>query len=145
MAFFFFFDKDIAIENFSRGFNAFLDRKNLKVKTVSKELNLSYSAVSFWKNGRGFPDFQTLSKLFEMGMTLKEMFGERLANIIIENGFAMNDDCFDSTEFREAKLDLLNDQKNKSPVAGGERLDGIENEIRELKAEIENLKNQKNK
>ena len=38
-----------------------------------------------WKTGRGFPEFLKLCKLFEMGMTLKEMFGEKLANTINDN------------------------------------------------------------
>ncbi|MBP5447509.1 MAG: hypothetical protein J6X95_05345, partial [Treponema sp.] len=84
MGFFFFFDKSEALANFSSGFNAFLLRKNLKVPAVAKDLGLNTSSVYVWKSGRGFTDFQTLFKLFEMGMTLKEMFGERLA-LTIEN------------------------------------------------------------
>ncbi len=91
MGFFFFFDKSEALANFSSGFNAFLLRKNLKVPAVAKDLGLNTSSVYVWKSGRGFPDFQTLFKLFEMGMTLKEMFGERLALTIENSGDLFND------------------------------------------------------
>lgn len=87
--FFFFFDKETALSDFSKGFNSFLERKRLKVPAVAKELCLKRGSVYTWKAGRGFPEFQTLFKLFEMGMTLEEMFGERLAKVIEENsGFS---------------------------------------------------------
>lgn len=87
--FFFFFDKETALNDFAKGFNSFLQRKKLKSADIAKELDLKGSSISTWKNGRGFPEFQTLFKLFEMGMTLEEMFGERLAKVIEENsGFS---------------------------------------------------------
>lgn len=79
------FDKETALSDFSKGFNSFLERKRLKVPAVAKELCLKRGSVYTWKAGRGFPEFQTLFKLFEMGMTLEEMFGERLAKVIEEN------------------------------------------------------------
>lgn len=79
------FDKETALSDFSKGFNSFLLRKKLKSADIAKELDVESSSVSTWKNGRGFPEFTRLFKLFEMGMTLEEMFGERLAKVIEEN------------------------------------------------------------
>lgn len=91
------FDKETALSDFSKGFNSFLERKRLKVPAVAKELCLKRGSVYTWKAGRGFPEFQTLFKLFEMGMTLEEMFGERLAKVIEENsGLELSDEKVES-------------------------------------------------
>ena len=50
--------------------------------------NLTHAAVSSWKNGKGFPDFIMLVRLFAAGMTLKEIFGENLAFPILENSLS---------------------------------------------------------
>ncbi|MBR2197613.1 MAG: helix-turn-helix transcriptional regulator [Fibrobacter sp.] len=141
MAFFFFFDKDKALENFSRGFNAFLSRKNLKVKTVSEDLGLSYSAVSFWKNGRGFPDFTTLSKLFEMGMTLDEMFGEKLASEILlnqEKESLEKNELLKTQAMLSSQLETL--QLSPHPKLEGKKHD-IAKELEEIKARLDRIEN----
>lgn len=91
------FDKETALSDFSKGFNSFLLRKKLKSADIAKELDVKSSSVSTWKNGRGFPEFTRLFKLFEMGMTLEEMFGERLAKVIEENsGLELSDEKVES-------------------------------------------------
>lgn len=77
------FDKEKALENFSRGFEQFTYRNKIKPIEIAKDFGLTHAAVSSWKNGKGFPDFQTLYKLFDMGMTIKEVFGEKFGSVII--------------------------------------------------------------
>ena len=79
------FDKDKALENFSRGFEQFTYRKKLKPIDIAKDFGLTHAAVSSWKNGKGFPDFQTLYKLLEIGMTIKEVFGEKFGSVVIDS------------------------------------------------------------
>ena len=84
------FDKKEALETFSNGFQRFLNRTGLKVKDIAKELGVTDSAVSSWKYGRAFPDYPKIFKLLEMGMTLDEMFGikiaktERMNRLVVE-------------------------------------------------------------
>ena len=70
---------------FSKGFSDFLYRRKLKIADIARMFNLTHAAVSSWKNGKGFPDFIMLVRLFAAGMTLKEMFGENLALPFLEN------------------------------------------------------------
>ena len=75
------FDKEKALQYFASGFNSFLERKHIKAPDIAKEIGLKRSSVYTWKAGRGFPDFQTLSKLLLMGMTTKEVFGDEIEKI----------------------------------------------------------------
>ena len=78
-------DKREILNNFSSGFQNFLYRKKWKSADVAKKFNLTHGAVSSWKNGKGFPDFITLLKLFCAGMTLNEVFGDVLGACFFEN------------------------------------------------------------
>lgn len=150
--FFFFFDKETALNDFAKGFNSFLQRKKLKSADIAKELNLKGSSISTWKNGRGFPEFQTLFKLFEMGMTLKEMFGERLAKVIEDNsGFSGRVSELEKViEAQREKIEILertlpHGERLKDPefingvkenLENLERIERLEKELNEIKAEI---------
>lgn len=79
------FDKEKALENFSRGFEQFTYRNKIKPIEVAKDFGLTHAAVSSWKNGKGFPDFQTLYKLFCMGMTIREVFGNDFGLFILNS------------------------------------------------------------
>lgn len=68
--------KEELLKNFSIGFSKFIHRRKLKVSDVANKFGLTHSAVSSWKNGNGFPDFLSLSKLLFCGMTLNEIFGD---------------------------------------------------------------------
>lgn len=84
------FDKKEALETFSNGFQRFLNRTGLKVKDIASAFDLTKAAVSSWKNGVSFPDYPKIFKLLEMGMTLDEMFGikiaktERMNRLVVE-------------------------------------------------------------
>lgn len=72
-------------ESFSKGFNNFLSRKELKVLDVAEKTGMKQSTVSCWKTKRSLPDFEKITNLFEMGMTIHEIFGDELGEKIISN------------------------------------------------------------
>jgi transcriptional regulator with XRE-family HTH domain len=96
------------LEKFSKGFSDFLHRRKIKVADVARMFNLSHPAVSSWKNGKGFPDFITLVRLFYAGMNLNEVFGNELKASIIKNSLSLDD-----LNFKDATIEdfekMLND------------------------------------
>ena len=90
-------------EIFGAGFSSFLERKRLKITELSNTLKMSHSTVSCWKIKKAFPDFTKIAALFEMGMTLQEMFGEDLGNKIIENSIGLYGNDETKTLFNEIK------------------------------------------
>lgn len=103
------FDKKKALENFSRGFEQFTYRNKIKPIEVAKDFGLTHAAVSAWKNGKGFPDFQTLYKLFCMGMTIREVFGDE-----IEKTERMNRLIVETEEMKKSFFSLLQNQDEQS-------------------------------
>ena len=75
---------------FSFGFKKFMERKKIRTQDVAKELGVTCSAVSFWKNGKGFPDFIKLYNLLQLGMTTDEMFGDANTTLSKENEPKLN-------------------------------------------------------
>lgn len=81
--------RDTCLYLFAVGFEKFLSRVRKEPKEISKELNTTVAAVSAWKTGKNFPSFDKIVELIKLGMTLEEIFGERLAKVIEENsGFS---------------------------------------------------------
>lgn len=126
------FDKKEALETFSKGFNSFLERKKTKVPKVAKEVGLKNSSVYTWKAGRGFPDFQALFKLFKMGMTLRELFGDE-----IEKTERMNRLIVETEEMKKSFLSLLQNQDEQSRKIE----ESLKKQIIENEKEIANLIN----
>lgn len=79
------FEKELQ-ENFSSGFNSFLEKNRLRVVDVARFTGLTSSAVSAWKNGKGCPDYKTLCKLVIYGMSIEEMFNPIIGKQAIDNG-----------------------------------------------------------
>lgn len=78
------FEKELQ-ENFSSGFNSFLERSRLRVVDIARFTGLTSSAVSAWKNGKGFPDYKTLCKLVIYGMSIEEIFNHVIGKQATEN------------------------------------------------------------
>lgn len=93
-------------ENFSKGFNSFLSRKELKVLEIAEQTGMNQSTVSCWKTKRSLPDFDKIAKLFEMGMTIHEMFGEKLGDEIVKN--TINNKGF--TDLSEKQAEIFQEQ-----------------------------------
>lgn len=128
------FDKESSLDYFSKGFNSFLERKKTKVPKVAKEVGLKNSSVYTWKAGRGFPDFQALFKLFKMGMTLRELFGDE-----IEKTERMNRLIVETEEMKKSFLSLLQNQDEQSSENEAllkARIIENEKEIAHLKMEL---------
>ena len=122
-------EKTELLKLFSVGFSHFLHRRNLKPADVAKKFNLTHAAVSSWKNGKGFPDFITLFKLFAAGMTLKEMFGEDLGFLFAQNSLV---------DFPQI---INNERKDREKFATMEDLDKMQKSIIGfLEKRFENLK-----
>lgn len=79
------FNKETALENFSKGFNSFFERKGLRTQDIAKELDVTDSAVSSWKYGRAFPDFPKFLRLVELGLSPFEIMDESLEKIARTN------------------------------------------------------------
>ena len=152
--FFFYFTRDNALENFSNGFNNFLSRKKLKPSDIAKELELKNSSVSMWKTGRGFPEFSKLCKLFEMGMTFKEMFGERLANQINENEKNAEKNAFSLMDENKKMFDNLKNELDekahkiedlekelKAAKDNGQKIELMQKELEKLKKDFQHTQN----
>lgn len=76
--------KDIFLDQFSKGFKNFLERKKLTTRDIAKILNITDSSVSSWKYGRAFPDFPNLIRLFMIGLSPFEIMdrtSEKIARI----------------------------------------------------------------
>jgi predicted transcriptional regulator len=62
--------------NISDGIKKFRDRMRFKTQTdLAKALNLDQTNISNWEGGKSFPSFQVTGQLFDMGITVEELFG----------------------------------------------------------------------
>lgn len=62
----------------------FMARNNWSQYDLADRLGVTRSKVSGWCAGYRYPDFETLVKFFEIGMTLNEAFGDDLEAIILK-------------------------------------------------------------
>lgn len=83
-------ETSILLQVFSFGFKKFMERKKIRTRDVAKELGVTCSAVSSWKQGRCFPDFIKLYNLLQLGMTTDEMFGDANTTMSKENEPKLN-------------------------------------------------------
>jgi len=66
----------MGIEKTKDGIRKFRDKKRFSTQTALAEiLKISPQNVSMWEAGKGFPSFQIAEKLFELGITVEELFG----------------------------------------------------------------------
>ncbi|SHL05324.1 helix-turn-helix transcriptional regulator [Fibrobacter sp. UWH4] len=56
--------------------NKFLIRKGWDRKELAKELGFEVTTIGNWCAKKSTPNYSTLVKLINLGMTLEEMFGE---------------------------------------------------------------------
>jgi len=105
--------RDTCLYLFAVGFEKFLSRVRKDPKEISKELNTTVAAVSAWKTGKNFPSFDKIVELIKLGMTLEEIFGERLAKVIEENsGFSGRVAELEKTiESQRKQIELLENVK----------------------------------
>lgn len=62
----------------------FMNRNNWSQYDLAREIGVSRSKVSGWCAGYRQPDYETLCKFLEKGMTLNEAFGPELEEIILK-------------------------------------------------------------
>jgi len=137
------FDKMEALETFSNGFQHFLDRTGLKIKDVASAFDLTKAAVSSWKNGVSFPDYPKIFKLLEMGMTLDEMFGikiaktEKMNRLIVETEEIKNHlSLWKKSSFSATSVEIPDEQSRKIEESLNTKIIENENEIAHLKMEL---------
>lgn len=143
----FLFDKEKALKDFSTGFNSFLDRNHIKAPDVAQEMGLKRSTVYTWKAGRGFPDFQTISKLLGMGMTMREMFGDELDKIekiseleIETKGITEHLLTWQMASFSASSIDMPEDHAKEIENSLNKKIGDNKKEIERLKMELELLR-----
>lgn len=95
------------MDSFKNGINEFKTRCNFTLKELGEKLGVSGGLVGNWCQGRGVPSFDLVKKLFCLGMTLKEMFGDSFPNIGFENSDFVENSC-KSTSIQDVEKFLLN-------------------------------------
>lgn len=79
----------------------FIDREGtaLDIRTqeeLARVLGVSDQTVSNWVKGKSFPTHQMEDRLFRMGMTVEELFGADIWDIVREKAKAeLSDEMFD--------------------------------------------------
>lgn len=140
-------DKEKALEIFSKGFDLFLSRNGLKPKDIAEKFDLTKAAVSSWKNGVSFPDFPKILRLLEMGMTLKEMFGdeidkiEKISELEIENREITNHiSTWKNSSFSPSAVEIPEDHVKEIEESLNKKIGDNKKEIERLKMELDLLR-----
>lgn len=94
-------------------FDGFIARTGRKRKGVASELGLKESTVGNWCTGTSTPNYATIVKLVQLGMTAQELFGKELGNLLVENScnVAQIPPKFDTPEFRRGLERVIADMK----------------------------------
>lgn len=66
-------------------FQSFLGRKKMKQREAADILGCSMGFVGMMASGKSKPSYETIIKLIDAGITVRELFGEEYAAKIIEN------------------------------------------------------------
>ena len=62
--------------------NSFLNRKGWKQRELAQRLNIGTSTVGMWCTGKSTPSYDVILQLFKLGVTIKELFGEEVDNLV---------------------------------------------------------------
>lgn len=65
--------------------NLFLRRMNWGQKDLAERLEIGTSTVGMWCLGKSTPSYAVIEKLFRLGITPRELFGEEIDEIIKES------------------------------------------------------------
>ena len=91
--------------------NSFINRKGWKQRELAQRLNIGTSTVGMWCTGQSTPSYGVILKLIELGMTMEELFGSNVSEMLMENSVNLNQSktgtIFDSPEFRESVEKIL--------------------------------------
>lgn len=77
--------RDEAKKIFSAGFEHFLTRNSLTQEAAGALFDCSKANVNKIKSGKSLPSIESLFSLVEAGMTLEEIFGEKLARKLYDS------------------------------------------------------------
>jgi transcriptional regulator with XRE-family HTH domain len=106
----------------SEGIKIFRDRERFNTQTdLAKTLEIKPGNVSLWEAGSGYPSFLVAKKLFELGITVEELFGIEYAkkHNLIKDKDSKEDELdlmlkdWKKIESRIEALEALNDFDNK--------------------------------
>ena len=64
--------------------NLFLRRMNWGQKDLAERIEIGTSTVGMWCLGKSTPSYAVIEKLFRLGITPRELFGEEIDEIIKE-------------------------------------------------------------
>lgn len=62
--------------------NSFLNRKGWKQRELAQRLNIGTSTVGMWCTGKSTPSYDVIVKLFKLGVTMEELFGEEIGKLV---------------------------------------------------------------
>lgn len=87
----------------------FLNRKGLSRKGLAKMLEFKESTVGNWCTNTSTPNYATIAKLIEFGITAQELFGEELASELVKNssGALPPQDILNNAVFRGGMEDIV--------------------------------------
>lgn len=87
---------------------AFIRRMGWRQKDLAERLNIGTSTVGMWCTGKSTPPYENIMGLIKLGITMKELFGEDVAEIIMRQYMP---EAAKNTEFLEG-LKAANDPES---------------------------------
>lgn len=74
-------------------------------KDLAEKLNCSTSTVGMWCVGKSYPSYSVIIQLFELGITPKELFGDKWEHLFSDKR-SIDDSEFDE-KVRKSLLNIL--------------------------------------
>lgn len=84
--------------------NSFMARKRLKQRYVAKMLGCSMGIVASWCVGRKLPSYKYIIAFIRNGMTMTELFGAEIADLISQNA---NSSLLNKEDFKSGMKEML--------------------------------------
>lgn len=84
--------------------NSFMARRRLKQRDVAKMLGCSMGIVASWCVGRKLPSYKYIEAFIRNGMTMTELFGEEIAELISQNS---NSSLLKNEDFKEGMKEMM--------------------------------------
>lgn len=96
----------------------FISRVGLSRKELAFKLGLGESTVGNWCTGSSTPNYLTLAKMCELGLTAQEMFGSEIGDLLVKNSSenVPPPQVFKDPEFKGSLEDMMVDILKKKGV-----------------------------
>lgn len=94
---------------------SFLRRIRITQVGLAEKLGCNQSLIAMWTTGRGYPTFEKICQLIELGISSDELFGKELSDKLLQNNGNIIDPPaeFNTPAFREGVAMAIADMKSK--------------------------------